>query len=68
MDQGKIRSLKAKYCSLLRKESFFLYLFCHDVAFGGTEYTSEKTFINCFRKCGISEEAAVSAIADDDKP
>ena len=28
----------------------------------------DKTFTNCFRKYGISEETAASAIADDDNP
>ena len=28
----------------------------------------DKTFTNWFYKCGISEEAAASAIADDDNP
>ena len=28
----------------------------------------DKIFTNCFRKCGISEETAASAIADDDNP
>ena len=28
----------------------------------------DKIFTNCFRKCGVSVEAASSAIADDDSP
>ena len=28
----------------------------------------DKTFTTCFRKCGISEETAASATADDDSP
>ena len=28
----------------------------------------DKTFTNCFRKCGISKEAAASAIADEGNP
>ena len=28
----------------------------------------DKTFTNCFRLCGISEEAAANAIANDDNP
>ena len=28
----------------------------------------DKTFTNCFYNCGISEEAATSAIADNDNP
>ena len=28
----------------------------------------DKTFANCFRKCGVSEEAAASVIADGGNP
>ena len=28
----------------------------------------DKTFANCFRKCGVSEEAAASAIVDGGNP
>ena len=28
----------------------------------------DKTFANCFRKCGVSEEAAASAIVDRGNP
>ena len=79
MDQGIIRSLKAKYRSLVIRR--LISTLEKNASMPAISILSammwllkawntlpDKIFTNCFRKCGISEEAAASAIADDGNP
>ncbi|XP_065658870.1 tigger transposable element-derived protein 4-like [Hydra vulgaris] len=79
MDQGVIRSLKAKYCSLalkkqiaaLEKENEMLKFFIFTAMFMLTKawnFIPDQTFINCFEKSGISLEAVEKHVNDDNNP
>lgn len=79
MDQGVIRALKAKYRSLavrkqlanlekgkqLPKISILTAMTMLNKAWGSIP---DRTFLNCFRKSGISEESAEKALNDEDDP
>ena len=79
MGQGIIRSTKAKYRSLtvkklisaLDKRSLLPKISVFSVFTMSRKAWNtipDKTFNNCFKKAGISEEAAERAINDDDDP
>ena len=66
MDQGVIRSLKAKYCSLAFEKQIdalekgnqlfeFSSLTAMPMFTKAWNYTPDGTFKNCFKKSGISE-------------
>lgn len=79
MDQGVIRALKAKYRSLavrkqlanlekgkqLPKISILTAMTMLNKAWGSIP---DRTFLNCFKKSGISEESAEKALNDEDDP
>ena len=79
MDQGVIRALKAKYRSLaVRKQlanlekgkqlptiSILTAMTMLNKAWGSIP---DRTFLNCFKKSGISEESAEKALNDEDDP
>ena len=79
MDQGIIRLLKAKYCSLavekvisapeekkaLPKFSVLSAMFMLRKAW---DAIPNSTFTNCFRKAGISQATVESALHEDDNP
>ena len=79
MDQGVIRALKAKYCSLavrkliaaLEKQnpvstiSFLSAMVMLEKAWNAV---SNKTFFNCFKKAGISEIEVERVLNDEDDP
>ena len=75
MDQGIICALKTKYWSLvvrrltssLEKKAFVLdmsILSAMMLLFKAWMTLLDKIFMNCFRKCGVSEQVAASVIAD----
>lgn len=79
MDQGVIRALKAKYRSVavrkqlanlekgkqLPKISILTAMTMLNKAWGSIP---DRTFLNCFKKSGISEESAEKALNDEDDP
>ena len=79
MDQGVIRALKAKYRSLavrkqlanlekgkqLPKISILTAMTMLNKAWGSIP---DRTFLNCFKKSGISEESVEKALNDEDDP
>ena len=79
MDQGVIRALKAKYRSLavrkqlanlekgkqLPKISILTAMTMLNKAWGSIP---DRTFLNCFKKSGISEKSAEKALNDEDDP
>ena len=79
MDQGVIRSLKAKYPknvvreiiqSLEKKKTLskISLLQGMQILVSAWDALSTQTFVNCFRKSGISTESQKTAIAEDDDP
>ena len=79
MDQGVIRSLKAKYRSLAVKKQIaalekgkempkFSILTAMFMLTKAWNSIPDQTFINCFKKSGISDETVERAINDEDDP
>ena len=79
MDQGMIRALKAKHCSLAvrklilaleKKEPIpkFSILSAMYMLKKAWDAISNQTFTNCFRKLGISEKDAVKTMNDEEDP
>ena len=79
MDQGVIRSLKAKYRSFAVKKQIlnleenkelpkFSILTAMTMLLKAWNSIPNKTFTNCFKKAGISSEAVDRALNDEDDP
>ena len=79
MDQGVIRSLKAKYCRrMVRKYIASLdagngipklsILDGMDMLVSSWDEVQTKTIVNCFRKCGISVKDQELAMLDSEEP
>ena len=79
MNQGVIRSLKAKYCknavwkiiqSVEKKKTLpkISLLLGMQMLASAWDALSTQTIVNCFRKSGISTESHETAIAEDDDP
>lgn len=76
MDQGVIRSLKAKYRSLAVKKKIinlenselpkFSILTAMKMLRVAWDSVSNQTFTNCFKKAGISSETVERAVNDED--
>ena len=76
MDQGVIRGLKAKYCSLavkkqitaLEEGSQLPILTGMSMLTKAWSSVTNRTFTNCFKKSGITEVSMERALNDDDDP